>query len=160
MKKIILLLAFVGLVMAAQAQSKSVETLFQKHKNSQEFFHLDIGGSFLGFAEGMKIKLDDGHKEALANSMERIKFFKLPTSAVTAKADFLALQKGLERERFDLMMEVSEKQSNFTVYTKGGARIKDIVVLLNDKEGDFLVFELKGDFDSKTVSEAGKSIKK
>jgi hypothetical protein len=159
MKKLILAILFLGISFAAFSQSKSVDALYQKYKSEQDFFHLDIGGSFMNFAKGMNIKLDEGKTEALANSMERLKMFKLPVNSQTAKSEFSSLQKSLEREKFDLLMEMSEKKNGVLVYTKGDRRISDIVVLINDNSGDFMIIELLGDFDSKAVAEAGKSIR-
>ncbi|WP_373494269.1 DUF4252 domain-containing protein [Aquiflexum sp.] len=158
MKKLILATLFLGISFAAFSQSKSVDGLYQKYKSNEDFFHLDIGGSFMNFAKGMNIKLDEGKTQALANSMERLKMFKLPVNAQTAKSEFSSLQKSLQREKFDLMMEISEKKNGVLVYTKGDRRISDIVVLISDNSGDFMIIELQGDFDSKTVADAGKSI--
>ncbi len=159
MKKTILAALVLTISISAYSQSKSVEALFQKHKNNQEFFHLDIGGNFMSFANGMNIKLDNDHKELITNSMERLKMFKLPLNGTSAQLEFRALKKGLEREKFDLMMEVSEKSNSVMIYTQGNNRIKDIVLLVNDKKGEFLVIELQGDFDSKTLADAGKNFK-
>jgi hypothetical protein len=159
MKKLILAILFLGISFASFSQSKSVDGLYQKYKSNEDFFHLDIGGSFMNFAKGMNIKLDEGKTEALANSMERLKMFKLPVNSQTAKSEFSSLQKSLEREKFDLLMEMSEKKNGVLVYTKGDRRISDIVVLINDNSGDFMIIELLGDFDSKAVADAGKSIR-
>jgi hypothetical protein len=159
MKNLTLLLFFFILSTVAFSQSKSVEALYQKHKSNPDFFHMDLGGNFMDFAKGMNIELDEEKTFDLANSLEKIKFFKLPIDSQSANAEFRMLQKSLEREKFDLMLEMSEKQSGVVVYTKGNSRINDIVVLINDKSGDFLVVELQGNFDSKAVAEAGKSIR-
>lgn len=159
MKNLTLTLFFFILTTVAFSQSKSVEALYQKHKSNPDFFHMDLGGNFMNFAKGMNIELDEEKTFDLANSLEKIKFFKLPKDAESVNAEFRYLQKSLEKEKFDLMMEMSEKQSGIVVYTKGNNRINDIVVLINDKSGDFLVVELQGNFDSKAVAEAGKSIR-
>lgn len=158
MKKITFVVLLLVISSSVFSQSKSVDGLYQKYKSDQDFFHLDIGGSFMNFAKGMNIKLDEGKTQALANSMERLKMFKLPVNAQTAKSEFSSLQKSLEREKFDLLMEMSEKKNGVMVYTKGDKRISDIVVLINDNSGDFMIIELLGDFDSKAVADAGKSI--
>ena len=54
---------------------------------------------------------------------------------------------------------MSEKKSGVLVYTKGNKRINDIVVMVSDNSGDFMVIELQGDFDAKTVADAGNSIR-
>jgi hypothetical protein len=159
MKKITFVVLLLVISSSVFSQSKSVDALYQKYKSEQDFFHLDIGGSFMNFAKGMNIKLDEGKTEALASSMERLKMFKLPVNSQTAKSEFSALQKSLEREKFELMMEMSEKKSGVLVYTKGNKRINDIVVMVSDNSGDFMVIELQGDFDAKTVADAGKSIR-
>lgn len=161
MKKHLILIA-ASLMLFAQSsfgQSKSVEALYQKHKSNPDFFHLDLGGSFMNFAKSMNVKLDNGQAEAISNSMERLKMFKLPGDAQMASTEFKALQKGLERERFELMMEATEKKSSFLIFTKGSRRISDVVVLVKDDNGEMLVIEMKGDFDAKTLAEVGGNIK-
>jgi hypothetical protein len=162
MKKNLIVFATALMLLMAHpgmTQSKSVEALFQKHKSNPEFFHLDLGGSFMNFANSMDVKLENGQVEAISNSMERLKMFKLPTNGSQAQAEFSTLKKSLEREKFDLMMEASEKNSSFLIYTKGSKRVSDVVVLLKDKAEEFIIIELQGDFDSKALAEVGNSIK-
>ncbi|PSL04400.1 DUF4252 domain-containing protein [Cecembia rubra] len=156
-----LLLVFAILMLNHQlfAQSKSVENLYQKYKGNPDFFHFDLGGSFLNFAKSMDVKLDQGKAESLASSMERMKLFKLPTEGQAAHAEFQALKRALEKERYELMMEASERKSSFMVYTKGTRRIQDVVVLVKEESGGFLVLEFQGDFDAKTLADIGKDIR-
>ncbi len=158
MKKMFFTVLLLAISSSAFSQSKSVETLFQKYKHDQTLFHLDVGGSFMNFAKGMNIKLDAANTEAIANSMERLKLFKLPVNGAIAKSDISTLKRGLEKERFELMMEASEKNNEITIYTKGARRIQDIVVLVRDNSGEFIVLELLGDFDSHTLADAGKNL--
>ena len=156
MKKITLFLLLSGLIMTAHAQSKSVDALYNKYKSDKDFFHMDLAGNFLNFAEGMNLKFDQANLETITQSVERVKLFKLPVSGNVAKADFKTLQKGLERERFEVMMEVSEKNSGIVMYSKGGNKIKDIILLISGEgESDYMVIALKGEFDAKTIAEAG-----
>jgi hypothetical protein len=159
-KHILLVLAFIVLIgQTCLAQSKSVDSVFQKYKGDENFFHLDLGGSFMNFAKGMNIQLENGLEETIANSMERMKMFKLPLDSQIAKSEYKALQMGLEKERFDLTMELNEKKNEISVYTKGHSKISNIVVLLKDDKGEVMVFELLGEFDPKVVSDIGKSTK-
>ncbi len=161
MKKHIIIFAAMLLLFANNsfAQSKSVEALYQKHKSNPDFFHLDLGGNFMNFAKGFNINLSEDQSSLLTKSLERMKFYKLPKQA-SSKSEFQVLQKSLEKEKFELMMEVSEKSNNVIIYTKGGSKISDIILLINDKDSDFIVLELQGDFDSKMLSDVGKSVSK
>ncbi|WP_291789083.1 DUF4252 domain-containing protein [Cecembia sp.] len=157
-----LILLFASLMLLTQrsfSQSKSVESLYQKYKGDSEFFHLDLGGSFMNFAKSFDVKLDEGKAQNLANSMERMKIFKLSSGSQSAKSEFQVIKKGLQKEKYDLMMEASDKGGDFMIYTKGSKRIQDVIVLVNDKSGDLIVLELQGDFDSKLLSELGNEIK-
>ncbi|KEO73405.1 DUF4252 domain-containing protein [Anditalea andensis] len=156
MKKLFLAALFLAINISVFAQSKSVESLYNKYKNDKDFFHMDLGGNFMNFAKGLNISLDEDNMQTIAKSVERVKFFKLPTGG-TAKSDFTALQKGLVKERFELMMEVSEKKSGVTMYSKGGNKIQDIIILIAGEGSDYIVLELKGDFDAKTLAKAGSS---
>ncbi|AFL84021.1 hypothetical protein Belba_1400 [Belliella baltica DSM 15883] len=161
MKKYLLLSAAFLMLFAQSsfAQSKSVDALYQKHKNNPDFFHMDLGGNFMNFAKGFDIKLDEEQSSLLIRSLEKVKLFKLPAQS-SSKAEFIGLRKGLEKEKFELMMEVSEKNNNVMIYTKGNSTINDIVLMVNDKNSDFIIIELKGDFDSKMLTEVGKTVGK
>lgn len=159
MKKLLLILTLVIIGNMVYAQSKSVEALYQKHKSDPEFFHLDLGGSFMNFAKSLDVKIDNDKAESITNSMERLKMFKLPTNGNQANAEFATLKKSLEKEKFDLMMEASEKNSSFMIYTKGSKRISDVVVLVKDKSDEFIIIELQGNFDSKALADVGSNFK-
>ncbi len=156
MKKITLFVLLSCFALMAQAQSKSVDVLYNKYKSNEDFFHMDLAGNFLNFAEGMNLKFDEANLEAITQSVERVKLFKLPVGGNVAKADFKTLQKGLEKERFEVMMEVNEKDSGIVMYSKGGNKIKDIILLISgDGESDYMVIALEGEFDAKTIAQAG-----
>jgi hypothetical protein len=69
MKKLLLILTLVIIGNMVYAQSKSVEALYQKHKSDPEFFHLDLGGSFMNFAKSLDVKIDNDKAESITNSM-------------------------------------------------------------------------------------------
>lgn len=154
MKKLILTLVMIGTVMAVQAQSKSVKALYEKYKGDDDFFHMELGGNFMNFAEGFKIDMDKNDMATVAKSIEKLNFFTLPDNSDYNRVEFKALQKGLEKERYDLLMEASEGKGGVLVYSKGGNSISDLVVLVGGDEGDLMVVELKGEFDSETVARA------
>lgn len=155
MKKLILTLALIGMVMAVQAQSKSVKALYEKYKGEDDFFHMELGGNFMNFAEGFKIDIDKNDMATVAKSIEKLNFFTLPDRVDESRVEFKDLQKGLERERYDLLMEASEgKKGGVIVYSKGGNTISDLVVLVGGDDGDLMVVELKGKFDQELVAKA------
>ena len=90
MKKSIVILLMMGITYLSSAQSKSVETLYNKYKSDKEFFHMDLAGNFLNFAEGMNLNLDEGQMSAITKSVERVKLFKVPVNGSVAKADYCA----------------------------------------------------------------------
>jgi len=155
MKKLILSLALIGAVMSVQAQSKSVKALYDKYKSEEDFFHMELGGNFMNFAEGFKIDIDENDMATVAKSIEKLNFFTLPDHMDDARVEYKALQKGLERERYELLMEASEgKKGGVMVYSKGGNTISDLVVLVGGDDGDLMVVELKGSFDQELVAKA------
>jgi len=155
MKKLLVTLALIGAVMAVQAQSKSVKALYEKYKENDDFFHLELGGNFMNFAEGFKIDLNEDDMAAVAKSIEKLNFFTLPDHADAAGVEFKSLRKGLEKERYDLLMEASEgKSGTVMVYSKGGNKISDLVVLVGGDDGDLMVVEMKGAFDQEMVAKA------
>jgi hypothetical protein len=52
------------------------------------------------------------------------------------------------------LMETNDKNSGITVFSKGSAKISDLVVLVSGDEGDLMVFEMKGSFDQELVAKA------
>ncbi|RAI86983.1 DUF4252 domain-containing protein [Algoriphagus yeomjeoni] len=155
MKKLFLTLALIGAVISVQAQSKSVKALYEKYKGEDDFFHMELGGNFMNFAEGFKIDIDKNDMATVAKSIEKLNFFTLPDHVDDSRVEYKALQKGLERERYDLLMEASEgKKGGVMVYSKGGNTISDLVVLVGGDDGDLIVVELKGKFDQELVAKA------
>ncbi|TFV93517.1 DUF4252 domain-containing protein [Algoriphagus kandeliae] len=155
MKKLFFAIAFLGIIFSAQAQSKSVKALYEKYRGEEDFFHMELGGNFLNFAEGFKIDIDEDDMATVAKSIEKLNFFTLPDNADRSGAEFKALKKGLEKERYELMMEMAD-EGEIVVYSKGGKTISDLVVLVGGDEGDLMVVELKGSFAQELVAEAMK----
>ncbi|MDN3204929.1 DUF4252 domain-containing protein [Algoriphagus sediminis] len=155
MKKLILTLALFGAVFAAQAQSKTVKAVYEKYKGEEDFFHMDIGGNFMNFAEGLKIDIDEDDMATVAKSIEHLTFFSLPDEmGQNHRAEYKAIKKGLDKERYDLIMETEDKDSGISVYSKGNNNISDLVVLVTDDDGSLMIFELEGTFDREVVSKA------
>ncbi|GMQ28838.1 DUF4252 domain-containing protein [Algoriphagus confluentis] len=159
MKKLILTLSLFALVFGVQAQSKSIASLKDKYKNNDDFFHMELGGNFMNFAEGFKIDLDKNDMATVAKSVERLNFFTLPEGA-QAMAEYKSLQKGLAKENYDLLMEAAEGKSGVMIYGKGSRNFSDLVILVGDeKEGDLIVVELKGSFTQEMLAKAQKQIR-
>jgi|GEM_PF-469848 len=154
MKKFFLSLALIAVALSVNAQSKSVASLYEKYKGDDDFFHMELGGNFMNFADGFKIDLDKDDMAAVAKSIEKLNFFTLPDNANVSGMEFKSLQKGLERERYELLMEAAEGKGGVLVYSKGGNTISDLVVLVGGGEGDLMVVELKGTFDQETITKA------
>ncbi len=157
MKKLFLSLALIALVLSVNAQSKSVASLYEKYKGDDDFFHMELGGNFMNFADGFKIDLDKDDMATVAKSIEKLNFFTLPDNADQSRAEFKSLQKGLERERYELLMEAAEGKGGVMIYSKGGNKISDLVVLVGGDEGDLMVVEMKGTFDQETISKVASS---
>lgn len=77
----------------AFAQSKSVDALYKKYEDNEEFFHLDMAGSFFDFADGLDFDFGEDGMATIAKSVDRMKFFKLPVGRNLSKSDFMDLQK-------------------------------------------------------------------
>lgn len=154
MKKLFLSLVFLALAISVNAQSKSVTSLYEKYKGDDDFFHMELGGNFMNFADGFKIDLDKDDMAAVAKSIEKLNFFTLPDNADASGVEFKSLQKGLERERYELLMEAAEGKGGIMVYTKGGNTFSDLVVLVGGDEGNLMVVEMKGTFNQETISKA------
>ncbi|SDD67927.1 protein of unknown function [Algoriphagus faecimaris] len=153
MKKLLFTLAFVGLAVQLSAQSKSIAQLKEKYKGHEDFFNMELGGNFLNFAEGFKIDIDEDDMATVAKSIEKLNFFKLPENADRSGAEYKALKKGLEKERYELLMEMAD-EGEIRVYSKGAKTISDLVVLVGGGEGDLMVVELKGSFAQEMVEKA------
>jgi hypothetical protein len=154
MKKLISTVLLFSLILSLKAQSKSIEAIKNKHKGNEEFFHLELGGNFLNFAEGFKINLDKGDMATVAKSIEKLNFFTLPDGSQSV-AEYKSLQKGLEKEKYDLLMEAGEWKSGLMIYGKGARTLSDLVILLGDeKKGNLILVELKGSFTQEMLTKA------
>jgi hypothetical protein len=159
MKRLIVTLCLLAIVYATNAQSKSVATLREKHKSNEDFFQLELGGNFMNFANGFKIDVDKNDMATVAKSVEKLNFFTLPESK-SNYSEFKALQKGLERERYELLLETAEGKSGVFIYSKGASIISDLVILVgDDKKGDLMVIELKGKFTQEALARATTHVK-
>ncbi|MCU0399965.1 MAG: DUF4252 domain-containing protein [Algoriphagus sp.] len=154
MKKLILTLALFAVALGVQAQSKSIAALKEKYKRHDDFFQMELGGNFMNFAEGFKINMDKNDMATVAKSVEKLNFFTLPEGP-QAITEYKSLQKGLERENYDLLMEAAEGKSGVLIYGKGAKTLSDLVILVGDeKEGDLVVVELKGSFTQEMLAKA------
>lgn len=157
MKKYLLTLSLCALVFTVNAQSKSVAALKDKYKSNDDFFQLELGGNFMNFADGFKIDIDKNDLATVAKSVEKLNFFTLPNGS-DGYTEFKSLQKGLDRERYDLLLETSEGKNGVLIYSKGATTISDLVILVGDqKEGDLIVIELKGKFTQEALSKVTNS---
>jgi hypothetical protein len=154
MKKLFLSLALMALALSVNAQSKSVASLYEKYKGDDDFFHMELGGNFMNFADGFKIDLNKDDMAAVAKSIQKLNFFTLPDNANSSGVEFKSLQKGLERERYELLMEAAEGKGGILVYSKGGNTISDLIVLVGGDEGDLMVVEMKGTFSQEAIAKA------
>lgn len=157
MKKFILSICLLMLVVAVQAQSKTVASLVQKFKGEKESFHLELGGNFMNFADGFNLRLDEKELETVIKSIQKINFLTISENLAQNRIEFKSLKNGLERERYELLVEAVEGKDGVMIYSKGGQSISDLVVVVSGSEGDLMVAELKGSFDDKLVSRAIKA---
>lgn len=154
MKKFILSICLLMLVVAVQAQSKTVASLVQKYKGEKESFHLELGGNFMNFADGFDLKLDENELETVVKSIQKINFITLSEKHWQNGIEFKSLKNGLERERYELLLEAVEGKDGVMIYSKGGQSISDLVVVVSGTEGDLIVAEFKGSFEEKLVFRA------
>jgi hypothetical protein len=156
---VIALILLFSLPSVLHAQSKSVDQLYQQYKGEENFFHLDLAGNFLDFAKGWNLEIEEANLDAITESIERVKFFKLPVGGSRAKADFHKLSKGLNKERYELMMDATDKDSGLAIYSKGKEAVEGLVLMIrSDNDSEFMVIELEGRFDQKTLATIGKGI--
>lgn len=154
MKRTLIIIASLALSLSVHAQSKSVQALYQQFKGNEDFFHMELGGNFMNFADGLKIDLSEDDMETVAKSIERLNFFKLPEGVDQTKGYSKSLRKGLEKEKYDLLLETSEGSSSIHIFSKGSRTISDLVVLIRDNDGDLIVAEMKGEFAQDVVEKA------
>lgn len=156
MKKFVLTLIMIGSCYALMAQSKSVDQLYQKYKGNSDMFHLELSGSFLDLAKGMDFNLGLEEAEMLAKSIDKIKIYRLPKKIQQSTNEFEQVQKSLQKEKYELLIEAGEKNNTVMIYAKDEKVIKDIVVMVKESGGDFTLLELMGEFDSNAIAKASK----
>jgi len=114
-------LALIGAVMTAQAfKVKSAQIfVWKKYKSKMISFHLELGGNFMNFAELQNPTLTKWYWRQLAKSIGELNFFTLPDySDQSQSGNIKALQKALQKERYELLMETSEAKKCIVVYSK------------------------------------------
>jgi len=155
-EKLILTVGVVMISFMTFAQSKSVAMLTQKYKDIEKVVNFQMNGNIGNFnTDGF---LNNQQKESLVKSISGFKFLQIPKEDLKS-SDILALQKGLEKEKYEMIMEVFEKKNQVKVFSKGDQIIKDLIVTVKDSKDSFIIVELNGNFDPKIVNQIAKNLK-
>jgi len=94
----------------------------------------------------------------VAKSIEKLIFFTLP-EGMQALDEYKALQKDLNRENYDLILEAAEGKEGVRIYSKGITSLTDLVILVGEeKKGGLIVVELKGNFSQEMLEKAKSQI--
>jgi hypothetical protein len=148
MKKTLIILMISALTHVGFGQSKSVADLYSQYKDHPDLFHLDLGGNFLGLAKSFNVNIDNEQANSLSKATEKVSMYKFPKSAKTG--DFINLKRGLEKEKFELLLEAGKPSDGASIYGKGSKKINDLIIMVESDE--LIILELLGDFDPEMLS--------
>ena len=148
MKITVMILILSILTHVGFGQSKSVADLYSQYKNHPDLFHLDLGGNFLGLAKSFNVNIDNEQANSLSKATEKVSMYKFPKSAKTG--EFNHLKRGLEKEKFELLLEAGKPSDGVSIYGKGSKKIKDLIIMVESDE--LIILELLGDFDPEMLS--------
>ena len=161
MKKTIFLALWL-LPWVVQAQTEVIEQFYEKYRQDERFSRVYISPKLMQMAGGFLNSNMDQKDEDAENLMELITKVKgiriLSAEKIGGLALFNEAMEDLKKDLYEELMDVRDKESSlkFMVREEGG-RIKELL-MVSGSTSEFMVIELEGRFDQKTLAKVGKGI--
>ncbi len=160
MKKLATLLIAIALIPSlVSAQSKSLSEFQDKYRDMNNTTFVDISGSLFNFASSIAkyVDEDDEDKEEveaagrILGAIKSMQVLKVPYKLVSSK-DIQSLKKDLNREKFEPLMSVKDRDTDMQILAQGsGSELENVTFLVNS-EDDFILFTFQGIFSMEDVS--------
>ena len=156
MKKLILLSTALCIVTFLQAQTNSVDEMFEKYSEKEGFTSVYISSKLLGLFAGNSTEGNEG-----ADIIRRLKSIRILTvedSLLNNSVNFYKeLSKKLDFSKYEELMVVKEGGdiSKFLILQKGDI-ISELLVVTGGP-GDNTIISIKGDLDLKMIRDLSKN---
>ena len=152
---------------AAQAQSDAISSYFSQYVDDPDFTVVYISGKMFDLAESLisNIETDDFNAEqsaALSEVVRGMRGLRILTTDVDGMARYTeAKSKMLGARPYELLMTVREKQRNnvdfYTHSVDGGDAVDELLLLVGQEEGTFVLLSLIGNVDVSKIGELAKA---
>jgi Domain of unknown function (DUF4252) len=158
MKKLLIFMAFIALSQAVLAQTASLDRFIRNHKRTAEGDKVDmtIPGFVVRFGARFidKDDLEGIDIRKMTRKIEELRIVTFEKAAKIQHADFQQLITDVKSENFEELMNVREKggdRVNILLRERKGF-IEDILVIVNDKNGEFSLINLAGKFTMEDIN--------
>ena len=152
---------------AAQAQSDAISSYFSQYVDDPDFTVVYVSGKMFDLAESLisNIETDDFNPEqaeALSAVVRGMRGLRILTTDVDGMARYReAKSKMLGARPYELLMTVREKQRNnvdfYTHSVDGGDAVDELLLLVGQEEGTFVLLSLVGAVDVTKIGELARA---
>ena len=152
---------------AAQAQSDAISSYFSKYVDDPDFTVVYISGKMFDLVDQIisQVETDDFSSEqsaALSNVVQGMRGLRILTTDTDGMARYTeAKAKMLTARPYELLMTVREKAKNnvdfYTHAVDGGDKVDELLLLVGQEEGTFVLLSLVGDVDISKIGELAKA---
>jgi Domain of unknown function (DUF4252) len=164
MKKLLIFMAFMAISQAVMAQTASLDRFIRKHKRTAEGDKVDmtIPGFVVRFGARFTDKddLEGVDIRKISRKIDELRIVTFEKAAKIQHADFQQLMTDVKAENFEELMSVREKggeRVNIMLRERKGF-IEDVLIIVNDKDGEFTLVNLTGKFTMEDINKMMKNV--
>lgn len=154
MKKraIILTLSFLAVALLplhANAQTESIERIFDKYSADESFSYVNISGQMLRL---LSSRSNDGER-AITSRLHRIRILSSSNlNDETVTAAFRDLQTSLMRFDYEELMEIRDAGSHFRFLMKGDEELIEQLILVGHDKSSHVLISIEGEIKLSELS--------
>ncbi len=153
--------------LAANAQSDAISTYFSKYVEDPEFTVVYISGKMFNLMESListvdPDELNDEQTKALAKVVTNMKGLRILTTDKQGLKHYEeAKKKMVGAKSYEVLMTVREKNKSkvdfYTHSVNGGDKVDELLLLVGQVDGNFVLLSFVGNVDMASISELAKS---
>lgn len=151
----------------ARAQTDAISSYFSQYVDDPDFTVVYISGKMFDLVDNVisSVETDDFNAEqsaALSEVVQGMRGLRILTTDVDGMARYTeAKAKMLGARPYELLMTVREKQKNnvdfYTHSVTGGDKVDELLLLVGQAEGTFVLLSLVGNVDMEKIGELAKA---
>lgn len=140
MKKMLILVAFLGLAVATQAQT--LQSLFEKYSDDERFTYVTVGNGMMNLANVIGRHGHQDKNKEMVSKMKNIKILTLEEGNSTLSKSFMTeLDRVIETGRFETAVEARDKGERVHIYYRVTAKDNaDMLIVTKDKSEISLIW--------------------